>query len=235
MYQDVKYVIQYCRDSVIRARNAMKEEGELVRIGTSPMTPASVLVELWPRLHEHDPNMKFQLIPFDNTPENAREILGNLGTNIDVIAGIFDDTMLKLRQCAGTEIRKEPICCAVSVRHPLAAKDRLSIQDLYGERLLLMHRNWSSYVDRMRDELTDRHPEIRIVDFDFYNMEIFNRCENSNDILMAFEGWANVHPLLKILPVEWDYTIPFGMLHAKTPSETIKKFLTIIQEIMQSS
>ena len=29
--------------------------------------------------------MKFQIVPFENTPENAREILANLGTNIDVI------------------------------------------------------------------------------------------------------------------------------------------------------
>ena len=51
---------------------------------------------------------KFQLVPFENTPENAREILNNLGQNIDVIAGIFDDAMLRLRGCNGIEILKEP-------------------------------------------------------------------------------------------------------------------------------
>ena len=25
------------------------------------------------------------------------------------------------------------------------------------------------------------HPQINIVDFDFYGMDIFNRCENTND------------------------------------------------------
>lgn len=29
------------------------------------------------------------MVSFDNTPENAREILGNLGRNIDLVAGIF--------------------------------------------------------------------------------------------------------------------------------------------------
>lgn len=82
-YQDAKYVIQYCRESVIRAKNAMQEDESVLRIGTSPMTPAQILVELWPKIHEISPEIKFQLIPFDNTPENAREILGNLGQNID--------------------------------------------------------------------------------------------------------------------------------------------------------
>lgn len=76
----------------------------VIRIGTSPMTPAQILVELWPKIHEHSPHIKFQLIPFDNTPENAREILANLGQNIDVVAGIFDETMLDLRKCDGFEM-----------------------------------------------------------------------------------------------------------------------------------
>ena len=107
LYQDAKYIIQYCKDSVTRARNAMEEAGQVIRIGTSPMTPAQVLVDLWPQLQEDCPDTKFQLIPFDNTPENAREILGNLGQNIDVVAGIFDETMLHLRQCAGLELTRE--------------------------------------------------------------------------------------------------------------------------------
>lgn len=182
MYQDAKYIIQYCKDSVTRAKNAVKTEDELIRIGTSPMTPASVLLELWPKIHERCPGMKFQLIPFDNTPENAREILGNLGQN-----------------------------------------------------LLLMHRNWSHYVDELRDDLQKNHSQIQIHHFDFYNMEIFNRCESSNDILMAIAAWENVHPLLKILPVEWDYEIPYGLLHSPEPSDTVKKFLAAVQNTVNKT
>lgn len=235
MYQDVKYVIQYCKDSVTRAKNAMKTEDGLIRIGTSPMTPASVLLELWPQIHEQCPAMKFQLVPFDNTPENAREILGNLGQNIDVVAGIFDDTMLNLRRCAGVRLRMEPICCAVSIHHPLAGKKYLNLEDLYGQKLLLMHRNWSRYVDELRNDLLENHSQIQIQDFDFYNMEIFNRCENSNDVLMAFAGWANVHPLLKILPVTWEYRIPYGLLHSPKPSNTVKKFLAAVQNTIHET
>ena len=80
-------------------------------------------------------------MPFENTPENAREILADLGTNIDVVGGIFDETMLHLRKCAGLELVRRPFYCAVSIHHKLAAKDRLQITDLYGENLLLMHRD----------------------------------------------------------------------------------------------
>lgn len=231
LYRDSKYIIQYCRDSVVRAKNAMQQDEQIIRIGTSPMTPAQVLLALWPKIHEHYPNMKFQLVPFENTPENAKEILANLGQNIDIVAGIFDETLLDLRKCKGFELMRNPICCAVSINHPLAEKDKLKVTDLYGENLMLIHRGWSHYVDKLRDDLWMNHPQIKIIDFDFYNVSVFNQCESSNDILMAIDSWQSVHPLLKIIPVEWDYSIPFGLLHSPEPTKTVQDFLSIIQTI----
>ena len=233
LYQDTKYVIQYCRDSVTRAKNAMQEDTKVIRIGSSPMTPAQLLMQLWPKIQTHCPDMKFQIIPFENTPENAREILGNLGKNIDVVGGIFDETMLELRRCAGLELSREPFCCAVSIHHRLAEKDRLKPEDLYGENLMLMRRDWSHYVDRLRDDIWQNHSRIHIVDFDFYSMEAFNRCENSNDVLLAIPGWASVHPLLKVIPVDWEHSIPFGLLHAPQPSGIVKQFLEAVKAAVQ--
>lgn len=232
LYNDTKYIIQYCKDSVVRAKNAMQENTNIIRIGTSPMTPAQVLVELWPQIHALCPEIKFQLVPFENTPENAREILRNLGHNIDVVAGIFDETMLSVRQCAGFELFRQPLCCAVSVHHRLAEKKKLVVQDLYGEDLMMMHRDWSHYVDRLRDDIWQNHSRIHIVDFDFYNVDVFNRCENGNNVLMAVPVWDNVHPLLKVILVEWDYSIPYGLLHSREPSAEVRKFLSALQKVL---
>lgn len=98
LYRDAQYVIQYCKDSVVRAKNAAEEGDKVIRIGTSPMTPGQFLLDLWPSLHEHCPDIKFQLVPYENTPENAREILRNLGQNIDIVAGPFDQRALELWQ-----------------------------------------------------------------------------------------------------------------------------------------
>ncbi|MGN1398935.1 MAG: LysR family transcriptional regulator [Erysipelotrichaceae bacterium] len=232
LYNDAKYIIQYCKDSVTRAKNVMVDNNDIIRIGTSLMTPAQVLVELWPKIHNICPEIKFQLVPFENTPENAREILGNLGKNIDVVAGIFDDQLLNVRNCAGFELSKQPICCAVSIHHPLASKNILQIEDLYGENLMLMHRDWSCHVDALRDDIWKNHDQINIIDFDFYNVDIFNRCENCNDILMAVKAWENVHPLIKVIPVNWEHTIPYGLLHSPAPSLTVQRFLAAVQSVM---
>ena len=230
LYKDARYIIQYCKDSVERARNAMEEKDNIIRIGTSPMTPAAPVVELWSKIQKEYPDIRLQIIPYMNSQESAREILKNLGTNIDVVGGIFDETMLKLRQCQGMELSRQQICCAVSVNHRLADKEMLTVQDLYGERLLMMHRGWSNYVDALRDDIWKNHPQIQIVDFDIYSMEIFNQCENSNEVLMAVENWKGAHPLLKIIPVEWKYTIPYGILYSENPSALVKWFLKAIKK-----
>ena len=231
LYQDAKYIIQYCRDSVARAKNAMLEDTNVIRVGSSPMTPAQILMQLWSKVNETCPDIKFQIVPFENTPENAREILGNLGKRIDIMGGIFDETMLALRGCAGLELARAPFGCAVSIHHRLASRDKLQLSDLYGGNLMLMHRGWSHYVDQLRDDLWQHHPQIHIVDFDFYNMDVFNRCESTNDVLLAISGWASVHPLLKVLPVEWDYSIPYGILHSPEPSPIVQWFLDVAKVV----
>jgi hypothetical protein len=219
-------VIGYCKDSVARAKNAAVRQESVIRVGTSFMTPGEFLLRLRPKILRLCPELKFELIPFDNTPENAREILRNLGRNVDVVAGWFDDAYEETRGCASLKLEDAPICCALGIHHRLAAKKRLTVDDLRQENLLLIRRGWNLYVDKLRD-FAERE-RIAVIDFDFYNLSIFNRCENSSDVLMVFDFWKHAHPLIKILPVEWEFTVPYGLLHAPVPSEAVKGFLDAV-------
>ena len=230
LYKDSKYIIRYCKASVLRAKSAGGEE-RVIRIGTSPMTPGQFLVDLWPKGHSLCPDIKFELVPYENTPENAREILANLGQNIDIVAGPFDARALQNWRCAALLLSRQPIRLALSLHHPLAGKTRLTVQDLHGERLMMIRRGWNGAMDALRDGLAQKHPEIEIVDFDFFSLDTFNRCENANDLMVAIDNWKSVHPLLKVVPVRWKFTIPFGILHAPAPSPTVERFLEAIRQV----
>ena len=230
LYEDAKHIIQYSKDSISRAKNAMLDRSNIIRIGTSHMTPGQFLVDLWSKLYEICPELKFKLVAYESSPENAKKILENLGQDIDIVARVFDEELLQARECAALELSKEPIRCAVPVGHRLASKDKLTIQDLYGESFMMIRRKWNSYVDVLRDDLLN-HPEINIVDIDYFNVSIFNQCENDNATIMSLDAWRNVHPLFRTIPVEWAHCIPYGILHPAAPSETVQKFLDAIQSI----
>lgn len=187
IYGDAKYIIQYAKDSLTRANNAMQSEEKVIRIGSSLMTPAQFVLELWPNIKAQCPDIKFQMVPFENTPENAREILGNLGKNIDIVAGWFDDDFLHSRGCAALKLEDEPISCALSINHRLAFRETLKISDMYGENVMLIKRGWNNGTDALRDELWAEHPQVHIVDIPFFNVDVFNQCESSNDILIGFK------------------------------------------------
>lgn len=231
MYHDSRYIVQYCHESVNRARNAMQKEESVIRIGTSPMTPGQFLMEMWSSIHEICPDIKFQLVPFENTPQNSVEILKNLGQNIDIVAGLFDDAFLKSRKCDGLLLSYEPIRCAVSIYNELSRKSELSVSDLYNRNFMIIHRGWNKCLDIMRDDLLKNHSQINIVDFDMFTLNAFNQCENSDNMMICIDNWANVHPLLKVLPVDWNYCVPFGLLHSPKPSPNVKRFLKAVRQV----
>ncbi len=231
LYEDAKFMIRYGKESVARAEEAMRAEESVVRIGSSPMTPAQILVRLWPKIHDIYPNLKFKVIPFENTPDNARSILKTLGSQIDVVAGIFDEALQELDYCKAIELYREPVCAAVALNHPLADREFLTPEDLRGQNLLLIREGQIQQVDTLRHDLIAHEPDIHITDFDFYDTDIFNVCEDGEHILMAVESWENVHPLIRIIPIEWDYTIPYGLLYPKNPPHNIQVFIDAIKKI----
>lgn len=177
-YKDAKYMLEYWRQTVERARQAAASAGpEPVRIGTSIMTPSRFLLDLWPHVQKENPDLKIQLVSFENTPENARGILSRLGENIDVVAGLIDEGFSSAYGCQMLELFQVPVRCAVSRHHPLAAKNKLKIKDLFGQKLMLLKRNGFTRIDALRADLARNYPQIETVDFPFYDLSVFNRCE----------------------------------------------------------
>ncbi len=139
-----------------------------------------------------------------------------------------------MREIDILELNRQPLCCAVSIFHPLAQKDRLEIDDLNGQNLMVIERNWMREIDILREDLEKNHPLIHLKNFSFYNVDIFNECENNDAILIAVPLWQSVHPLLKIIPVNWNHSTSFGLFHNPNPSSTVRKFLDTIAQIKYS-
>lgn len=232
--RDASRLLDYAQEAVARARLAEEQREYLLRLGTSPMTPSQFLLKLWPKVHQLNPKLQVQLVPFENTPENAVHILENLGQDIDLVAGYSDQGQQALySKTRFRQLTWEPLRCAVASTHPLAAKKRLTLEALYGQRLYVLRRN-STVFDDLRRELTEHHPAIELVDFPFYDMKIFNRCVAEQAVLVTIDPWSSVHPLLKTLPVDWDYTIPYGILYSPRPSKGVREFLEALDQIEEA-
>lgn len=157
----------------------------------------------------------------------------NFGKNIDLVAGIYSQNLLQERNCVATYLYDSPICCAVPRNHPLADKVKLKIHDLYGEDILILQRYYLEHFDRIRADLLHNHSMIKTVDIPFFNINVFNQCVNENKIMLVTLEWKNIHPMLKMIPVEWDYSIPFGIMYSPQPNNKVKLFIDAVKQLYQ--
>lgn len=122
--------------------------------------------------------------------------------------------------------------CAVSRDHPLAQKELLDISDLYGQTLMMVKAGDSETNDIIRNNLTQNHPAIQIEDTShFYDISVFNCCVETRNVLLILECWKDVHPALVTIPVNWNYSSPYGLLYALEPTEDVVKFINVVKKL----
>lgn len=230
LLRDARHIVQYSKESIARARMAERAEKRIVRVGVSLMTPSTPLARLWPRVRERCPGMSIQVVTFENGPEAARG-LADLGRDMDVVVGVFDDNFLTEHACAGLELSREPLWCAVPADGELAALDLVTLDALRGSSLMLIRRGWNADIDALRDLIQADYPDITLVDFSQYRAEVFNRAANMDLSLAVLPIWREVHPLLRTVPTDWGVTVSYGLLHAPEPAEHVAELLEAIREV----
>lgn len=231
IYKDAKFIINYSSMAIRQARRLGASSSFLIRVGTSFLNPCKQLMELWARVSDKYPQFKIRIIPFEDDHNSILSTIDDLGADFDFIVGACDSEEW-LKRSKFFPLGKYRFCCAVSRQHRLARREELAWTDLYGERLMMVRRGDSPSNDAVRDMLEKEHPGILIEDvFCFYDMEVFNRCEQTGAVLLTLDGWSELHPSLKTIPLRGSGTVPYGLLYPKSPSKDVREFLKAVSMI----
>lgn len=233
IYRHAKYLFEYSAAAIAEARQQEQAVATTFRIGSSLLNPCKPFMDLWYRVNQDFPDYKLHIIPFEDNHQDILTEISELGEKYDFLIAACDSSDW-LELCDFLQLGTYRLCLAVSREHPLAQKKRLTIKDLSGETLMMVKRGDSPSVDAVRDEI-EQYPGIRIEDTtQFYDMEVFNRCAQTQNIMLTLECWADVHPGLVTLPAKWAYTVPYGILYAKEPGEDVGKFLSCVREQLKT-
>ena len=230
IYQDAKQMIEFADEAVRKARQLAVSEQNVIRIGTSIMRPCKRLIDLWAEIDDGSLPFQIRIVPFDDDPAGLDSVLSTLGKQIDCFVGPCDSIEWR-RQQSILLLDKIPCRIAVPRKHRLAKRKSLCWSDLDRETFMLIKRGDSTVLNEIRDDILERHPQIRIVDApNFYDTSVFNECEQMNYLMETLDIWADVHPSLVTLPMEWDYEMPYGIVYAKKPSKSMKAFINAVEE-----
>jgi DNA-binding transcriptional LysR family regulator len=229
-YHDAKFLMQYSEKAVVRARQAAHKNPHMIRVGSSMLNPCKVLVDVWNTINDAYPQFKMKIVPFDDNAESWPTVYRTLGKDFDVMVGAYERTNGS-DSFQDLKLGEYRFCVAVSREHPLAKKERLSVPDLYGERLVMIKPGTSPLIDEIRGYVGTEHQEIQMKDIPHqYTIDVFNRCEESGAVLLTLDGWKDVHPSLVTIPIDWEYTIPYGVLYPLKPSNSVLLFVRALQE-----
>ncbi len=230
VYRDAKRIIAESEQAVERARQIAGTERHILRVGTSLLNPCRILMEFWKGTCGDNPAFQIRIVPFEDDRKTILTVISSLGKEIDIIAGSCGSREWS-RRCSIYPIGQYRVCCAVSRKHRLAGKKKLSVSDLRGETLMMGARGDTPQLDALRTELETEYPEIHIMDTDFfYDAEVFNTCDQMNCVLLTLEVWKDVHPSLITIPVDWEYTVPYGLLYSKNPSPAVEAFVEALRK-----
>lgn len=232
IYQDAKFMIDYSNKAIASAKMAMHSSDTTFCVGTSLLNPAKPFMDLWYRVNKDFPDYKLHLVQFEDNHEGIVSEIKEIGKKFDFLIGVCDSkTWLSL--CQFLPIGRYKKMVAVSREHRLAKKKLLRIEDLYGENLMMIKEGDSGVNDFLRNDLKKNHPQIHIEDTpQHYDLSVFNKAAETRNVLLTIECWQDVHPALVSIPVEWDYTIPYGLLYSNNASNDVLKFIDCVKKII---
>ena len=237
-YEDAKQFIQASQQAIQRARQiAQAEETRrqaTIRVGTSMLRSCKPLMDLWEGIGHVDLPFQISIVPFDESPAGMKNMLSALGKEIDCFVS----------PCASPRWHQEysiqllhmgRSCVAVPRNHRLAKRTSLTWDDLAGETLILVQRGASVVLDQLRDEIERFHPNVQIADVPaFHGMASFNLCEQMNYMMEIPDSWADIHPALVTLPMDWAYQVAYGIIYAKEPTPAVDEFIQWVKPLISA-
>mgnify|MGYP004480787019 FL=1 len=230
LYEDARTIIRLSQGALNKARRLAESSETTVRIGTSLLYKCRLLPDLWTRVSEKHPELKIEILPMTEY-QNRGEVFSALGVQYDLFEGIYGSAGWD-GLCRFLELDRTPICCAVAKNHRLAGMKKLTMQDLNGEYLVMPIVGVSNEIDAFRKNITEKYPTVQIVDSPYYGVDTFMLCEVNGYILITQPVYADIHSNLVAIPLETDYTLPYGLMYANEPTMATKKFLQAVKEAL---
>ena len=229
-YRHAKNIIEYSANAVAEARQYMNAVDMTFCVGTSILNPCEPFMDVWYLVSDRFPEYKLHIVPFEDDHTGILTEIESLGKKFDFLVAACDSKEW-LSRCNFLKLGEYKQCVAFSRTHPLAKRKSISIKDLFGQTVMMVKEGDSDTVDSIRSEL-EQYEKITIENTPrYYDIEVFNRCEQSGAVLLTLDCWADVHPSLVTIPVKWNYMLPYGILYPLNCGKGIKNVIEAISTL----
>ena len=224
-------IIAESRSALAEARAIGGRGPTAVRVGTSVFRPAKTTGRLWYTVAAEHPGIRLDLVKLPDQLSMMREAYQRLGSDIDVVVTITPSASVLPPGCRTQHLFDSPLCVAVPINHPLASRERLSVQDLYGMRVSMASPEASPDMEAFHRFLALEHPRVIRDIRPPYDLAEVNRCFAECELLLSCGEWDDVHPGMLNKPVEWGRrgnSIGISAIYALDASPAVREFVEAV-------
>lgn len=230
IYENAKRLIAEVDDTVNQAWLMSEASRSVIRIGTSQLRPASQLQHCLPDGLSGSFPFEFRLVPFSDEHNGFTRAIESLGRDLDMLVAIIYSGNHEWEYSCRTRYLGSIDCCiGIPSKHRLYTKKRLTWDDLSGEIVCIMKRGKSEFIDKIRDDMEKNHPDVIIRDVPgYYDMDVFNFCVERGLLFEVPETWKDIHPSVSVVPMDWDFKLPYGIFHALNADKNVLAAVELI-------
>lgn len=235
IYDDAKLIIDYTDKAIKKAQKLQNQNTHFVTIGTSLICPCKPLLDIWYKVNDKYPEFKIKIVPFEENHSNVLSTLNNNGATLDFLVSP-GDSQEWLKDFSFFKLGTYRFCIAVPITNPLSKKKELSFKDLSGEKIAAITTGKSKQNQDIVNKIKQNCKNVEIIDAPlYYDMNLFNKCEENGYLLVTLECWKDIHPAFKTIPISSGESMPYGIIYSKEPSDDASKFLDIVKTVISQS
>ncbi|PLS26316.1 LysR family transcriptional regulator [Bifidobacterium parmae] len=235
LIEDARILIGESGRALRHARSLERSAEETIRLAVSVLRPATPLLELWPHasawLENRGRRVGLELVSLSDEPGGYMAELDRLGETVDVAASGYSPSRPR-HGCAVLGLGEYPLRMGVPLSNPLSVRSggALRLDDLEGQRIRIPEPGDNDAMDKAR-ALLSAVPGVTLVDMRQYTFDEFNACAANGDLILARTFGTGIHPMIRPMPVDWDLTIPYGLMYPEHPSPATAAFVDAVGHV----
>lgn len=231
LVEDAKSIMRQSEDALRRAHRAAGDGGA-VRLGVSLMCPGRNTLALWPRVHELESGLRFEIVPVGDLYDERETVMRSLGRDVDVVQSSFS-TPRWGDACQKIRLLDVPFYIDVPRTSRLADRDRITVADLEGMRLRVL-RHGNDAMDSLRVALI-ADGGVDIIDADSFDFALFNEAEEKGDAVLTCGSWSGMHPAFVGVPFVCGRSVPVFLHYPLEPTLQVRRFVDAVSALVEGS
>ena len=117
----------------------------------------------------------------------------------------------------------------MSRNHHLAVFEKVTLHDLIGETIIIKENDRNAFLHSLENQIKKEKLNIKVEQLpNFFDINTFNSLDETGKVLIVLESWAQVHPFVKTIPVDWGFVpcdVSYGLFYAQSISSDAKSYL----------